>query len=101
MQSAATHDEIVAADVAFHETLLAATNNDLLVPFSILFDETLATLFDFTTSRNTRYQQALKLHENIVRAVIAEDPDAARTAMLTLISDTDSLIENQHRRQRH
>lgn len=94
MKKARSHDEVVSADVAFHETLLASANNDLLAPFGILIDETLANLFDFTTSRNPRYRQALKLHENIVRAVVAEDPAAARAAMLVLIKDTDQVIES-------
>jgi DNA-binding FadR family transcriptional regulator len=94
MKKAKTHDEVVSADVAFHETLLASANNDLLAPFGILIDEALANLFDFTTSRNPHYKQALKLHENIVRAVVSEDPIAARTAMLALIKDTDQVIES-------
>jgi DNA-binding FadR family transcriptional regulator len=100
MKSAKTHNEVVTADVAFHENLLAAANNDLLTPFGILIDEALANLFDFTTSRNPRYKQALKLHENIVRAVVAEDPEAARLAMLALISDTDNIIEQLGRRSK-
>jgi DNA-binding FadR family transcriptional regulator len=100
MRKAKSHNDVVSADVAFHETLLASANNDLLAPFGILIEETLANLFDFTTSRNPRYQQALKLHENIVRAVVAEDPAAARAAMLTLISDTDRVIESLGKRRR-
>jgi DNA-binding FadR family transcriptional regulator len=101
MRKAKSHNDVVSADVAFHETLLASANNDLLAPFGILIEETLANLFDFTTSRNPRYQQALKLHENIVRAVVAEDPVAARAAMLTLISDTDRVIESLGKRRKN
>ena len=79
--------------------LLASANNDLLAPFGILIDEALANLFDFTTSRNPHYKQALKLHENIVRAIVAEDPVAARTAMLALIKDTDQVIESLGRKR--
>jgi DNA-binding FadR family transcriptional regulator len=92
MKRAKTLSETVDADVAFHEALLAAANNDLLMPFGVLIEETLGNLFDFTTQRNKRYKQALKLHENIAKAVIAGDPDAARKAMLVLIGDTDQVI---------
>jgi DNA-binding FadR family transcriptional regulator len=92
MRGAKTHPEMVKADVLFHETLLASANNDLLVPFGILVDETLANLFDFTTQRNPHYRQALKLHEAIARAVIAGDPAEARKAMLVLLDDTDSVV---------
>jgi DNA-binding FadR family transcriptional regulator len=99
MQRAKFHEETVSSDVNFHETLLACTNNELLTPLGILIAETLAELFDFTSSRNPRYKQALKLHENIVRAVAAEDAAAARKAMLALIKDTDSVITAALRRK--
>ena len=92
MNRAKSLAEMVEADVGFHEALLAATNNDLLVPFNILIDETLANLFDFTTQRNPRYRQAIKLHEAIARAVIAGDSVAARKAMLLLLDDTDDVV---------
>jgi DNA-binding FadR family transcriptional regulator len=99
MRDAKTHAEMVAADVQFHEILLAATNNDLLVPFNILIDETLSNLFDYTTQRNPRYRQAIKLHEAIARAVIAGDSSAARKAMLALLEDTDSIVAMTARRK--
>lgn len=92
MQTAKSHVDIVKADVNFHETLLTCANNELLIPLGILIEETLGNLFDFTTQRNPSYRQALKLHENIVRAVVAGDAGAARKAMLVLISDTDAVI---------
>lgn len=92
MKRAKSHGETVASDVAFHEALLTAANNDLLMPFGVLIEETLGNLFDFTTQRNKHYKLALKLHENIAKAVIAGDPAAARKAMLLLIGDTDSVI---------
>ncbi len=92
MKRAKTHEETVSSDVAFHEALLAASNNDLLMPFGVLIEETLGNLFDFTTQRNKHYKLALKLHENIAKAVIAGDPEGARKAMLALIGDTDMVI---------
>ncbi len=99
MRGAKTHAEMVKADVHFHETLLKATNNDLLVPFNILIDQTLANLFDFTTQRNPSYRQAIKLHEAIVRAVIAGDPLNARKATLALLDDTDEIVAMTARRK--
>lgn len=92
MREAKTHAQMVEADVQFHEVLLSASNNDLLIPFSILIDETLANLFDFTTQRNPKYKQAIKLHEAIARAIVAGDAVAARKAMLALLDDTDEIV---------
>jgi DNA-binding FadR family transcriptional regulator len=99
MREAKTHAEMVEADVNFHEVLLSASNNDLLIPFSILIDETLANLFDFTTQRNPRYRQAIKLHEAIARAVIAGDAASARKAMLALLDDTDEIVAMPSKRK--
>jgi DNA-binding FadR family transcriptional regulator len=99
MREAKTHADMVSADVAFHEVLLASANNDLLVPFNILIDETLANLFDYTTQRTPRYRQALRLHEAIARAVIASDRAAARKAMVALIDDTDDVVASGSRRK--
>jgi DNA-binding FadR family transcriptional regulator len=99
MRDAKSHTEMVEADVQFHEVLLASTNNDLLVPFNVLIDETLANLFDFTTQRNPRYRQAIKLHEAIARAVIAGDAINARKAMLALLDDTDEIVAMPSKRK--
>ena len=99
MREAKSHDEMVRSDVQFHEVLLAAANNDLLVPFGILVDETLANLFDFTSLRNPRYRQALKLHEAIAKAIIAGDPAGARKAMVALLDDTDDVVATATKRK--
>ncbi len=92
MSSAKTMTEMVSSDVEFHEALLACANNELLMPFGIIIEQALSTLFDYTTQRNPHYQRALKLHESIVRAVAAADGPAARDAMLALLKDTDRVI---------
>ena len=89
----ATHaDDSVAADVAFHRELLACANNELLNPFAILIEQTLSSLFEFTTFANTHQRRAMNLHERIWRAVKDQDSVAARKAMQNLIADTDAVV---------
>lgn len=85
-------EDSVAADVAFHRELLGCANNELLNPFAILIEQTLASLFEFTTFANTRQKQAIILHERIWRAVKDQDSTAARNAMQILIADTDAVV---------
>lgn len=92
MASATATKDMVASDVEFHDALLACANNELLVPFSIIIEQALTNLFDYTTHKNPHYARALKLHQNIVRAVATADGPAARDAMLALLADTDSII---------
>ena len=92
MRKAKSVPENVGADVEFHSALLQAANNALLVPFGIIIEQALANLFDYTSQRNPHQNLAIRLHENIVRAVVAQDGVAARQAMVKLIDDTDAVI---------
>ncbi len=92
MRKAKSVPENVGADVEFHSALLQAANNALLVPFGIIIEQALANLFDYTSQRNPHHNLAIRLHENIVRAVVAQDGVAARQAMVKLIDDTDAVI---------
>ncbi len=92
MAAATEPTTMVATDVEFHEALLACANNELLVPFAIIIEQALTHLFDYTTNKNPHYSRALKLHQNIVRAVAAADGPGAREAMLQLLADTDNVI---------
>lgn len=92
MKIAKSSPQNVEADVAFHSALLQAANNALLVPFGIIIEQALSNLFDYTTQRNPKPTLVIKLHENVLRAVIAQDGTAARKAMLSLLDDTDKVI---------
>lgn len=92
MKYAKSSPQMIEADVAFHSALLLAANNALLVPFGIIIEQALTNLFDYTTQRNPKPRLVVKLHENVVRAVIAQDSNAARQAMLNLLDDTDMII---------
>ena len=92
MRTAGNFEAIVKADVAFHRELLTCANNELLNPFAVLIEQTLSSLFEFTTQANPKYRQAVHLHERIYKAVKDQDSEAARKAMQVLIADTDAVI---------
>jgi DNA-binding FadR family transcriptional regulator len=92
MKTARNAGEFNVADVEFHEALLACANNDLLLPFGIVIEKALTTLFEFTTMRNPQLPHAVRLHEQIARAVAGGQEKAAHAAMITLLDDTDSVI---------
>ena len=92
MKKAKTTAEAVEADVEFHEALITAANNELLLPFGIIIEKALGTLFDFTTNLNPSPKAAIKLHERILLAVTASNGVAAYKAMQVLLDDTDELI---------
>lgn len=93
MQSAEVSSEaMVEADVRFHLALLAAANNELLVPFGIVIEQALASMFAYTTSHAVHPEQLLPLHAAVVRAVASQSPEAARKAVTALLDDTDETL---------
>jgi DNA-binding FadR family transcriptional regulator len=97
MRSLTVHEEIVAADVRFHLSILAAAGNEFLVPFGFLIDSALASVFDYTRRRNDDPYYAIPLHEAIVAAIRRRNPKQARLAVKRLLGDTDSVIERSRR----
>ena len=99
MQAATPGSEaMVAADVRFHLALLAAANNELLVPFGIVIEQALASMFAYTTNHALHPEQMLPLHSEVVKAVAARSPEAARKAVTALLDDTDETLEAGTRR---
>ena len=98
MKTAKTTAETVEADVEFHEALMAAANNELLLPFGIIIEKALGNLFDFTTNLNPRPKTAIRLHERVLLAVASSDGAAASKAMQALLNDTDELIAKPTRK---
>ncbi len=93
MQAAAVDSAaMVEADVRFHLALLAAANNELLVPFGIVIEQALASMFAYTTSHAVHPEQMLPLHAEVVKAIAAGAPEAARAAVTALLDDTDETL---------
>jgi len=92
MRTAKPAKHLVSADLEFHDALLAAAGNELLTPFGAVIASALFQLFDYTTNRNPKLGMALKMHEDIVRAVIAGDATEARRRMNKLLENTDQII---------
>jgi DNA-binding FadR family transcriptional regulator len=92
MRAAPSAEAMVAPDVRFHLALLTCANNELLVPFGIVIEQALANMFAFTTRHNTKPGQVIPMHADVVKAIAAQKPEAARKAMATLLDDTDGII---------
>lgn len=92
MQAAPDPERMVAADVRFHLALLAAANNELLAPFGIIIEQALASMFAYTTSHAVHPEQMLPLHATVVAAIVAQSPEAARSAVMALLDDTDETL---------
>jgi GntR family galactonate operon transcriptional repressor len=78
----------LAADLQFHDRILAACHNELLGHLAGVLRGVLRTTFEYTTTPQSSRRRALPLHRAILDGIAARDGDRAETAARTLIADT-------------
>ena len=84
-------DETVAADIAFHTAVLAATGNRFFAQLDPLINTALRISIRFTNRIKGRAAD-ISQHEEVLNAVLAGDPGRASDAMRALIAEVLELI---------
>ncbi|MEN2787242.1 FadR/GntR family transcriptional regulator [Sphingomonas qilianensis] len=87
----ADNDDTLDADIAFHVAILRASKNPFYVQFREVVSTALRTSIRFTNRIKGR-SASLADHQAVCDAIIARDPDTARSAMRKLITDVLELI---------
>ncbi len=93
--------DYVTYDLLFHQGLLRASRNRMLVQMSKALGALLRTSFEISTSRKDGPRRSLPLHREVLDAVIAHDPDRAERAIQKLIdgasNDIDEVLGSRRR----
>ena len=88
-EAVASHDgdlaTQVAADVAFHLAIFAATGNPFFVTLGEAIRTALELAFRQSQQRQRMSEEELELHGNVARAIARGRPDAAARAMTRLL----------------
>jgi DNA-binding FadR family transcriptional regulator len=90
----------LAADLTFHDRILAGCHNELLTHLGVVLRAVLQNTFELTTRPRSSRKRALPLHKAIVDGLAARDGNQAETAARALIADTTADIERIARRER-
>jgi DNA-binding FadR family transcriptional regulator len=85
--------DYVTYDLQFHQGLLKACHNRMLVQMSHALGPLLRTSFEISTTRNDGPRLSLPLHRAVLDAVIARNPAKAEKASLLLIDGARDDIE--------
>jgi DNA-binding FadR family transcriptional regulator len=94
MKAAIEHGgDYVAFDLRFHQGLLRACHNRMVVQMSKALGALLRTSFEISTSRPDGPANSLPLHRAVLDAVIARAPDRAERASLIQIDGAGDDIE--------
>ena len=80
-------------DLRFHQGLLRASHNRMLVQMSKVLGALLRTSFEISTSRKDGPRSSLPLHRAVLDAVIAREPASAERAVMVLINGAHQDIE--------
>jgi len=95
MKQAVEHGgDYVAHDLRFHQGLLRASRNRMLVQMSKALGALLRTSFEVSTRRTDGAALSLPLHRAVLDAVIAHRPDEAESAIRVLIDRAKEDIED-------
>jgi len=93
--------DYVRHDLAFHQGLLRAAHNRMLVQMSKALGALLRTSFEISTSRPRGPADSLPLHRAVLDAVIARNPAKAERASLVLIDsareDIDQVLASRRK----
>ena len=85
--------DYVTYDLRFHQGLLRACRNRMLVQMSKALGALLRTSFEISTRRKDGPVNSLPLHREVLDAVTAHDADRAETAIRVLIDGARNDIE--------
>jgi DNA-binding FadR family transcriptional regulator len=88
MSEARDLDDWLEPDVLFHSILVRAARNELLERLSPMVSAMLRTLFLVSSRPPRTFNRALPMHEAVIDAIRAHDPDLAEAATLRLLEDT-------------
>ena len=75
-------------DLAFHESIIEATGNPLLIRFAAAIRTALLAAFRLSSNARKSYEDSLAEHWAVAVAIRRRDPDAAEQAMRTLLAGT-------------
>jgi DNA-binding FadR family transcriptional regulator len=85
--------DYVACDLRFHQGLLRASHNRMIVQMNKVLGALLRTSFELSTSRKDAARASLPLHRAVLAAVRAGNAAKAEKASLALIASADRDIQ--------
>ncbi len=85
--------DYIAADLRFHQILLRASHNRLMVQMSRALAALLKRSFELSTTHSGMAQASLPLHRAVLDAVIRRRPQSAERASKALIEDANMQVQ--------
>jgi len=100
MAAATDQDAWAKADLDFHESVLDATNNELMASLFSVIDAALGAYFLLSAQTAADFKYSLPRHFDVYDAIRLKRPESAREAMLGMIEDSRANIKKGRGRTR-
>lgn len=100
MVAARNLDEWTTADLAFHETVLDATNNELMISLFTVIETSLEAFFSLSAKAAKDFKYSLPQHQKVLESIRRRQPQGARRAMQRLITDSRENLTRGKRKAR-
>lgn len=97
MEASRTSDEWAEADLAFHESVLAATNNELMISLFSVIETALGSYFILSARKSSDFKYSLPYHRKVFESIRRRQPEAARRAMQQMILDSRANMTGKRR----
>jgi DNA-binding FadR family transcriptional regulator len=95
MEAAQDPEAWTNADLDFHEAILAATGNELLISLFSVIETALSSYFTMSARTAANFKYSLPQHRSVLVAIRDKAPDAAQKAMLKVIADTRANLSSK------
>jgi DNA-binding FadR family transcriptional regulator len=97
MEASRNSDEWAEADLAFHEAVLIATNNELMISLFSVVETALGSYFVLSARKSSDFKYSLPYHRKVYEAIRRRQPEVARRAMQQMILDSRAHITGKRR----
>lgn len=87
-------DRFASPDLAFHQTLLRGTGNELIASLASVVEMALLISFRLSDDNYRGQRHSLPLHRAVVERIAARDEDGARLAAIALLNDAEADVRN-------
>jgi len=98
MAAAPDMDAWAEADLAYHEAVLHATHNELMISLFAVVETALGSYFQLSASIAGNFKYSLPHHKKVLDAIRRRQPEVAREAMGKMVADSRSNIRRHARK---
>lgn len=97
MAAARDPDEWAVADLSFHDAVLQATGNELLISLFSVIESALGMFFVLSAKTAGDFKYSLPHHLKVLEAIRRHQPEVARKAMQGMVADSKA---NLHKKRK-